>query len=263
MTKVQSDFKYQVARKFSRAASTYDQAAEIQRVSGSRLLDRFLDTSSLPECSVVIDLGCGTGFFSEALQERFKNSLVVGIDLSFDMLLAAQTKSSCLFVGGDAEKLPFADNSIDFIYSNFALQWCVDLPRLFSELWRVLRPGAELVFTTLGNQSLHELRVAWKSVDNQLHVNNFVDQDVLIELLQSTFADIDVGSQLLQARFDSVSDLLRSLKAVGATYHASAIKGLMGRKKYMRLITAYEHYRQQEKLPLTYDVIFACAKKSL
>lgn len=260
-TAAQQEFKSQVAKKFSKAASTYDQAAEIQRVAGNRLLDEFLDVPQLPEFSVVIDLGCGTGFFSAVLQERFKNSSIVGVDLSVDMLLAAQQKKSSLFVGGDAEKLPFADNSIDLIYSNFALQWCLDLPQLFDELWRVLNPGAELVFTTLGNQSLRELRAAWKVVDDQLHVNDFVDQTTLRELLLSTFADLRIESALLQAKFDTVSDMLRSLKSVGATYHLPATRGLMGRKKFMRLIAAYEECREDDKLPLTYDVISVRAKK--
>lgn len=257
----QQEFKSQVAKKFSKAASTYDQAAEIQRVAGNHLLDEFLDVPQLPEFSVVMDLGCGTGFFSNVLQERFKKSSVVGVDLSIDMLSAAQQKSSNLFVGGDAEKLPFADNSIDLIYSNFALQWCLDLSQLFDELWRVLKPGAELIFTTLGNQSLRELRAAWKVVDDQLHVNNFVGQTVLSELLQSTFADLRIESTLLQAKFNSASDVLRSLKSVGATYHLPATKGLMGRKKFMRLIAAYEEFREDDKLPLTYEVISVRAKK--
>ena len=255
------EFKSQVAKKFSKAASTYDQAAEIQRVSGNRLLNEFLGDRQLPENSVVMDLGCGTGFFSKSLQKRFNYSSIVGVDLSFDMLSAARTKSSCLFVAGDAEKLPFSDNSIDLIYSNFALQWCFDLPKLFSELKRVLKPNGEMVFTTLGNKSLHELRAAWNSVDNQQHVNRFVDQASLINFLNSGFSLLKTESQLLQAQFDSLHDVLHSIKAVGATYHTASAKGLMGRKKWIQLTEAYEQFRTQGKLPLSYDVIFVWAKK--
>lgn len=261
-TEVQQQFKSQVAKKFSRAASTYDQAANIQRISGNRLLNEFLGASQLLESSVVMDLGCGTGFFSNALQERFNNSLIIGVDLSVDMLSAAQQKLPGLFVAGDAETLPFANNSIDLIFSNFALQWCFDLPLLFNELRRVLKPGGELIFTTLGNKSLHELRTAWNLVDDQQHVNAFVDNTSIIALLGSKFLQVNVDAQLLQARFDNVHDLLHSLKSVGATYHAASTKGLMGRKKLFQLTQAYEQFREQGKLPLTYDVIFARAVKS-
>jgi malonyl-CoA O-methyltransferase len=257
----QQEFKLRVAKKFSKAASTYDQAAGIQRASGNRLLNEFLSGLQLPEYSVVMDLGCGTGFFTAALQERFDHSLVVGVDLSFDMLSAAQTKSSCLFVGGDAEKLPFADNSIDLIYSNFALQWCLDLPRLFDELRRVLKPNGELVFTTLGNKSLCELRAAWNLVDDQQHVNAFVDHNLMVDFLESRFAQVKMDNQLLRAQFDDLHGVLHSLKSVGATYHRGTTKGLMGRKKLVQLAAAYEQFREQEKLPLTYDVIFARAIK--
>jgi malonyl-CoA O-methyltransferase len=261
MIEVQQQFKYQVAKKFSKAASTYEQAAEVQRISGGRLLNDFLGASQLPESSVVMDLGCGTGFFSGELQERFNSSSIVGVDLSFDMLSAAHQRSSGLFVGGDAEKLPFSDNSIDLIYSNFALQWCFDLSQLFDELYRVLKPGGELIFTTLGNQSLYELRAAWNLVDDRQHVNRFVDKPSIVALLESRFSQVKVDAQLLLAQFDNVHDLLHSLKSVGATYHTASEKGLMGRKKLARLTEAYEEFREQGKLPLTYDVIFARAVK--
>ncbi len=264
---VQQATKSRVAKKFSRAASTYDQAAEIQAIAGNRLFNEYGIGLQLSDDSVIMDLGCGTGFFLDKLQKHFHPALMLGVDLSFDMLLAAQKKSSGLWVAGDAEKLPFSANSVDLIYSNFALQWCFNLPLLLDELCRVLKPGGELIFTTLGSQSLYELASAWREVDSQPHTNQFVDKGLMRALLETRFTAVRLDSQLLEMQFDTIHDLLRSLKSVGATYHAAANQGLMGRKKFIQLAGAYEQFRKHgkdgksEKLPLTYDVIFVRATK--
>ncbi|HIZ50655.1 MAG TPA: malonyl-[acyl-carrier protein] O-methyltransferase BioC, partial [Candidatus Pseudomonas excrementavium] len=62
-----------VADSFSRAAATYDQAAALQRTVGSNLLDR-LPADFAPVD--LIDLGCGTGYFSRALQARYERSVI-------------------------------------------------------------------------------------------------------------------------------------------------------------------------------------------
>lgn len=255
------DYKSRVAKKFAKAVSSYDSASSIQRESGHYLLEKFTQNVQLADAAVVMDLGCGTGYFLNPLKEKFGNVSVVGVDLSLDMLFMAKQKASVNCVAGDAEVLPFANQSIDLIYSNFALQWCFNLPALFSELQRVMKPGAELVFTTLGGQTLHELRSAWKSVDDKNHVNTFVDQSLLANLLESRFSQVTFDRQLMKVEFDSLHDLLHSLKSVGATYHEASAKGLMSRKKLMQLSSACEEFRQDGKLPLTYDVIFVRAKK--
>ena len=75
--------KRQVAASFSRAAASYDSVAELQRDVGSELLSR------LPDDFVParwLDLGCGTGYFSRALGERFAAGHGVALDIAEGML---------------------------------------------------------------------------------------------------------------------------------------------------------------------------------
>lgn len=253
-------FKIQVAKQFSRAVDTYDSADGIQRESGLLLLNEFAIDIRLSENSLVMDLGCGTGSFVSDLQSRFNLSKVVGVDISLAMLNRTKQKTSYL-VGADADSLPFTNASIDLIYSNFSLQWCFDLPKLFDELHRVLKPGGQLIFTTLGQDSLQELIRAWKAVDAQEHVNPFVDKSVLSHLLAEKFSLSEIGQQKKIAKFNTLAALLKSLKAVGATHHVHSSSGLLGKSKFAQLTAAYESHRQDNMLPLTYDVIFARATK--
>jgi malonyl-CoA O-methyltransferase len=258
---VDIQFKQQVAKKFSKAAFSYDQASDIQKKAGYRLLSEFAVNTRSPQSGFVLDLGCGTGYFSRALQNRFVNSTVIGVDLSPGMLSVAKQKLMGFGVGGDAEKLPFASESIDVIYSNFSMQWCFDLAGLFNELYRVLKPGGELIFTTLGDKTLYELRSAWGAVDDKQHVNEFSNRESVSASLANYFSVAQMDFEPIQAEFNDISSLLRSLKSIGATHHATTAKGLMGRKKLHLLAEAYEKFRENGKLPLTYDVIFARAIK--
>ncbi|MEE2768476.1 MAG: class I SAM-dependent methyltransferase [Actinomycetota bacterium] len=103
----------------------------------------------------VIELGCGTAYVSAWLARR--GGRAIGIDNSHAQLATAsgfQDEFNLRFplVHGDAERLPFNDESFDFAISEYgAAIWC-DPYRWLPEAARVLRPGGRLVF--LGNSVL-------------------------------------------------------------------------------------------------------------
>lgn len=132
--------KRQVAASFSRAAGTYDSVAELQRDVGSELLRRLPEDFSAGRW---LDLGCGTGYFSRALGERFTGAQGVALDIAEGMLAHARPLGGAThFIAGDAECLPLQDASCDLIFSSLAVQWCADFASVLSEARRVLKPGA-------------------------------------------------------------------------------------------------------------------------
>lgn len=114
----------------------------------------------------VVELGCGTGYVGGWLAARGAN--VVGIDNSPDQLATARSMQARFdlpfpLLWGDAEVLPFADNSFDVAISEYgAAIWC-DPHRWIPEAARVLRPGGTLVF--LGNAQVFMLCIPWLEVD--------------------------------------------------------------------------------------------------
>ncbi len=165
--------KRQARLAFERAAQTYDDAAALQREIGRRLIER-LDLIRLRPARI-LDLGAGTGEFSRALLRRYRKADVIALDLALNMLRHTRRRGGWFrrpgCVCGDAERLPFAADSFDFIFSNLMLQWCLDLEPVFTELHRVLSPGGLLMFTTFGPDTLKELRASWQAVDGYTHVN--------------------------------------------------------------------------------------------
>lgn len=253
--------KKHLAQSFSRAANTYDSVAGLQRKVGDVLLKKLTPNQT---ADVVLDLGCGTGYFTSQLQTAFPHAIVVGVDIAEGMLKFAREHhpSQSTWLCSDAETLPFADQSVDVIYSNFALQWCANLPKLFSELRRVLKPDGELIFTTLGPDTLHELKSAWQQIDGLVHVNQFHERNQLLAYLQQQgFSEPEFEHTPEIMEFEHLLDLTRSLKALGAqNINRGRATGLTGRKTIQAFKQAYENFRRNNLLPATYDVFYVKVK---
>lgn len=254
--------KIQVAQSFSRAAKTYDGAASFQRDVGNELLHRLKPNKN---AEIILDLGCGTGHFTQRLQETFPAAQIIGMDLAEGMLSVAHEKNRQVktWVCADAEKLPFANSSVDIIFSSLALQWCNNLSELFSELHRVTKPGGTFIFSTLGPNTLHELKSAWQQADDKVHVNHFKPSEQVKNFLsKSNFLLNGFEQQSTVLEFQTITDLTYNLKALGAhNINRGRATGLTGRKKIAAFKAAYENLRRNNLLPVTYEVFYISTKK--
>jgi ubiquinone/menaquinone biosynthesis C-methylase UbiE len=99
----------------------------------------------------VLDLGSGAGTDSLiAAQMVGENGHVTGVDMTPEMLGKARSAAAEMgvtnvaFVEGEAERLPFADESFDVVVSNGVIDLIPDKDAVFGELHRVLTPGGRL-----------------------------------------------------------------------------------------------------------------------
>ena len=252
-----------VRRSFDRSAERYDEAAVLQREVCDRLLER-LDLIAI-QPQRVLDLGAGTGYALDDLLKRYRKAEIVALDISPRMLLRARRRGSWLrrpqLVCADAEALPLADNSIDLLFSNLTLQWCSDLKRVFDEFRRILKPGGLLMFTTFGPDTLKELRQSWAMVDDNVHVNAFIDMHHVGDtLVRSRFVGpvMDVEHFILTYR--DVFSLMGDLKQIGAnTLSQGRRHGFSARGRLKKMEQAYDGMRQGGMLPASYEVIYGHA----
>jgi len=251
-----------VRRSFDRAAKTYDAAAVLHAEVRENLLARLQLTTLEPR--VVLDAGAGTGHAARALKRRYPKAQVVALDSSRQMLHEAARQQSWLRpfarVCADAGLLPLADASVDLIVSNLMLQWC-DPDAVFAEFRRVLAPHGLLSFSAFGPDTLRELRTAWDQVDSHSHVHHFIDMhDLGDALVRAGFASpvLDVERYIL--KYLTVRKVAEDLKATGAHNATTGrAKGLTGARKFAAMQAAYENFRQDGRLPATYEVVFAHA----
>lgn len=103
-----------------------------------------------------VDIGCGTGDLAFALAKRAKGARVLGIDFSARMLDHAAIKGASgstgdrvRFLRGDGMRVPVADGSTDAVVSAWVLRNVADVSQVFSEAFRILRPGGRVAFLEL------------------------------------------------------------------------------------------------------------------
>jgi malonyl-CoA O-methyltransferase len=251
-----------VRRAFDRAAETYDGAAVLHAEVRENLLERLQLVTLAPR--VVLDAGAGTGHGSRALKRRYPKALVVALDSSRQMLNVAGRQQSWLRPFGrvcaDAERLPLADGSVDLIVSNLMLHWC-NPDAAFAEFRRVLKPSGLLNFSAFGPDTLRELRSAWGGIDARSHVHQFIDMhDLGDALVRNGFAAPVLDVERFTLRYLDVRSVAADLKATGA--HNATVgraKGLTSPRKFAAMQAAYEHFREDGRLPATYEVVFAHA----
>lgn len=125
------------------AAGSYEKVAALEADAIARLVQR-LDLR--PETDV-LDVGTGTG--NLAIPAAHAGARVVGLDLSAAQLEAAQRRATqagvvVQWIVGDAEALPFADESFDHVMSAFAVMFAPRHKRAAGELVRVCRPSGRI-----------------------------------------------------------------------------------------------------------------------
>ena len=104
-----------------------------------------VETASLPERAVVLDLASGTGDFSKLVTAIRPHSRSVAVDLTERMLRLARGRGVADAVCADATSLPFADHSFDGVFIGYGVRNFPDLDSALREIARVTRPGGLLV----------------------------------------------------------------------------------------------------------------------
>jgi demethylmenaquinone methyltransferase/2-methoxy-6-polyprenyl-1,4-benzoquinol methylase len=143
---------------FARIARRYDLLNDLQSFGLHRIWKRRVaELARVAPGSRALDLCCGTGDLAFALAQR--GAETTGLDFSPQMLAVAaarQQASSRLkiknlkFIQGDAQQLPFAENSFDIVTVGYGLRNLTSWERGLDEMHRVARPGARLIVLDFG-----------------------------------------------------------------------------------------------------------------
>lgn len=260
--------KQWVGRSFGQAAERYDGLAGLQRCVADTLLEELFQRMTGIEPLTLVDVGAGTGYPTRQLREHWPESRMVVLDLAEGMLQVARRRlaeyENLRFVCGDAERLPLADGSADLIFTNLALQWCNHLPTALQEFHRVLKPGGRMAFSTFGPTTLHELRLAWATVDEYTHVSHFPPVDQFHQTLRSDhWTECTLGSNILGLKYPNVMELMRELKGLGARNMThDRPRHLQGRSAWQRMMNAYPVDLNTQSISATFEIISGHYRKA-
>lgn len=225
---------------FSRAAASYDEAAILAREVGSRMAERLDYVRLAPKRYA--DVGCATGDGVRDLRRRYPEALPVAVDFARPMLQTVKSRSSfwerlrgrppCL-VNADVRALPLMPGCLDLVWSNLVLHWLDDPLPAFRELHRVLGVGGLLTFSTLGPDTLKELRAAGAT-----SLRAFADMHDLGDMLVAAgFADPVMDMEMITFEYRNPRQLLADQRHLGVR------DGLLGRmpwRDWRRIFAAWE-----------------------
>lgn len=247
-------------RRADRAAAGFDAAGFVHATTLNGLLERL---EPMPvEARVVVDLGCGTGVSARALEKRFRGAVVIGTDRSQRMLREARASrrwfSRISYLRAYPEALPLPDHSVDVVFSNLALAGIDDPSPVAQEVARVLRRDGLFVLATLGPDSLGVLRRAWESVDDEPHVQRFLDMHDLGDLLvHAGLRDPVLDVDRLRLEYASAAALFRDLTATGARNSlADRRRSLTGTRRFQRMRAELEAARSGGALGVELELVY-------
>jgi malonyl-CoA O-methyltransferase len=215
--------------------------------------------------SSILDLGSGTGRGLADLRERFPAAALVAADFSTKMceraaVAARATGASVL--AADAENLPFPDASFDLVVANLVLAWCHP-ERFFGEISRVLTPSGVVLFSSLGPDTLEQVRRAWSRADRAIHVHGFFDMhDIADVAARSGLREPIVDVDRLTLTYGDSAQLHADLRSGGATNVAGGRRrGLTSRSQFAAYDAALARNLADQggRLHVTCELIFGQA----
>lgn len=127
---------------------TFDSADDYERFMGrwSRAIgEKFLAWLDPPPNARWLDVGCGTGAFSELILSRWRPKSLTGIDPSPEQVAyVSKHLPGSQFQVADSAAMPFGDDAFDVVASALVIHFIPDRAKAFTEMKRVLSPGGRV-----------------------------------------------------------------------------------------------------------------------
>ncbi|MFA9441691.1 methyltransferase domain-containing protein [Uliginosibacterium sp. sgz301328] len=263
-----------VRERAARHAQQADEAGFLAREVAQRMAERLAYIKYEP--ARIVDIGCGVGRDFPLLGQRYPKAERIGVDFAlpllrlargergfFQKLLGTARTTDPRYICADSTELPLARASVQMVWSNLVLNWLADPMPTFREMHRVLEVGGMLMFSTLGPDTLKELRAVMPAGSGE-RVHRFIDMhDIGDALVQAGFAEPVMDMQTITLTYGDLDSLLRDLRHAGATNAASTRpRGLSGRAGWARAREGYERLRRDGRLPATFEVVYGHAWKA-
>ncbi len=159
--------------------------------------------------------------------------------------------------------MPLARASLGLVWSTLMLPALDDPLPTFREIHRTLEVDGLLMFSTLGPDTLRELRAALSDRRGE-RVHRFIDMhDIGDALVQAGFTDPVMDMEIVTLTYPDLDTLLQDLRhSGGANAATSRPRGLSGRREWAEARAAYERLRRDGRLPATFEIIQGHAWKA-
>ncbi len=207
-----------IRNNFSRNAAEYDDYAAVQKECAEKLITSVGEDKSFER---ILEIGCGTGIYTQMLREKFPDASITAVDISKEMITFAENKlrdAKTDFIVADGEKLDFTEK-FDLITSNVSFQWFEDFGGTLASFSRFLAGGGELCFSMYAPDTFGEFKEVLRTHFGRrtwLSSSRFIPRDKTRALLEKHFGEIEMAEGLFPVNFVSLWDFLQDIKRSGS-----------------------------------------------
>jgi malonyl-CoA O-methyltransferase len=242
--------KEKIKNCFNSKAYTYDRAADVQGWVAQQLAKQLEGV----DAKTVLEIGCGTGLFSQFLVKQYPHASCLLTDIAPAMVeicekrfattsLLQMVQTRCM--DGEALILDPPEQVFDLITSSMTLHWFRALEQSIQAIIAKLAPRGRFIFALLGKNSLQEWRAICQKQQVSIPTPDFPDLDYLTKI----FPNITWHTENLQCSYLSAYDFLKTLKMIGA-HAAHSDHAVFSAGKLRRLMRAFED------VTITYEIIY-------
>lgn len=212
--------KKQIADSFSKASSTYDDFAFVQKKIATHLSGMLPHGNHIKS---ILETGCGTGFYTAMLADAYAGTPVLSFDLSYMMTKKAAGKllgaDNVHFITADAEHIPVStDTMFDLITSNGVLQWFSDMKKAVAQYRAMLNPCGTLLVSFFGSRTLCELAdTIREAIDDNAAIpaDFFPNTETVRATFQELFPCVEFQKRTISKTYPGLPAMLRTLKMTG------------------------------------------------
>ena len=235
-----------------------------------RLVDRLDDIKRREGFPLALDIGAGPGYLYEAIcaDDAFEGEggiggvrKIVQLEHSEELLNrdndsqvdGSHRCESYRLPANEEGKLPFPDGTFDLVLSSQSIHWVNDLPGLFKEVKRVLKPDGCFMFSMIGGATLPELRISMVLAELEreggvgAHVGPFVELSDVGSLLQSAgFSLPTIDIDTVRISYPNAPVLMEHLQRMGEGNASLRRRNYTGKDVFLAAACIYDEMFQME-----------------
>ena len=197
-------YKKKIIENFDKGAALYDQYADIQKQVAIELCRK---VTGAPKR--ILEIGCGTGFLTNELIDKFPDAQITATDISPKMIERCQNK----FKENDALKFEVMDgesvrfhHTFDLIISSMTAQWFENMPKALRDLKSCLSESGQIYYTVPHQESFPE----WREILTRNNVHS--------GLIKATQNIGTFETKIYPKQYNTALDFLGAMKKIGAHY---------------------------------------------